>query len=392
MVCTHAAGFPHTAPRCVFISSCHRTFDVHDGALHSFLLFALSGHMIDTLRWKRRVVKGKRSSKAVVRKFFTRTLLLCALCFVSAKITSERRVGGVTSSCTMVLNGFSREHVLTALALHYSAMEVVNKVRVVWGNTKQHPEFFLSHTKSVSRLGDKIEVIMTPTDDLNDRFLPIAPLRESRCVIIADDDIYVDERTVNAAHALWMKHQTQIVGLFPRAHTVTSQGTFYNSNPKYRYSIILTKFMVLDSAYLDAYSNQMPASVRDYVREKGNCEDIAMNYLVTSLSNKSPIYLRDATKIDFGGKTGIYNRPGHINARDECMRQIPELLDSQLLIYNDLAFTANAEERFMGDSFVHGTEFDLKELDFSHIQDSADSIQAVERLRHQLVTIRSKSF
>jgi hypothetical protein len=30
-------------------------------------------------------------------------------------------------------------------------------------------------------------------------------------------------------------------------------------------------------------------------------------------------------------------------------------------------------------------------LDFSHIQDSADSIQAVERLRHQLVTIRSKS-
>ncbi len=118
-----------------------------------------------------------------------------------------------------------------------------------------------------------------------------------------------------------------------------------------------------------------------------------MNYLVTSLSNKSPIYLRDYTKIDFGGKTGIYNRPGHINARDECMRQIPELLDSQLLIYNDLTFTANTEERFMGDSFVHGTEFDLKELDFSHIQDSAsaDSIQAVERLRHQLVKIRSKS-
>ena len=345
-----------------------------------------------TSHLKRGVVTGKRSSR-VSRKLFTRTLLLCALCFMSAKFAAERRRGQFTHSCSMVLNGFSteREQMLIALALHYSAMKVVNKVRVLWGNTEQRPELLLSHVKSTKNLGHKIEVIITPADDLNDRFLPFTPPHELRCIIIADDDIYIDEITVTAAHAIWMNHQTQIVGLFPRAHTLKSEKLVYDSNPKDRYSMILTKFMILDSVYLHAYSNDMPASVRDYVREKRNCEDIAMNYLVTYVTRKAPIYLRDYKKIDFGGKTSIYNRPGHIDARDECMQQIPELLGSQLLIYNYFAFTANAKERFIGDSFVHATEFDLTNLEFRQTEDNAVSVQAIKSLRQQLATIRSKS-
>lgn len=41
--------------------------------------------------------------------------------------------------------------------------------------------------------------------------------------------------------------------------------------------------------YLHAYTTEMPAEIRAVVEENMNCEDIAMNFLVSHIARKSPI-------------------------------------------------------------------------------------------------------
>lgn len=37
------------------------------------------------------------------------------------------------------------------------------------------------------------------------------------------------------------------------------------------------------------YTTQMPSEIKDWVDEHMNCEDIAMNFLVSNITNKPPI-------------------------------------------------------------------------------------------------------
>ena len=44
--------------------------------------------------------------------------------------------------------------------------------------------------------------------------------------------------------------------------------------------------------YLHMYTHTMPAAVRQYVDDNGNCEDIAMQFLVANTSTLPPVYVR----------------------------------------------------------------------------------------------------
>ena len=58
------------------------------------------------------------------------------------------------------------------------------------------------------------------------------------------------------------------------------------------YSIILTKAAFLHHDYFDIYTNRMPESVLALVDRNRNCEDIAMQFLISNITQLPPIYVK----------------------------------------------------------------------------------------------------
>ena len=83
---------------------------------------------------------------------------------------------------------------------------------------------------------------------------------------------------------VWRGNQERIVGFFPRAHSfqLDSHSWIYTKQ-EHKYSIVLTKIMILATEYLYRYSCEIPAGVHEYVDRGMNCEDIAMNFLVSNV-------------------------------------------------------------------------------------------------------------
>lgn len=109
---------------------------------------------------------------------------------------------------------------------------------------------------------------------------------------------------------MWREHRDRIVGFPGRFHAWdlnNKNGWLYNSNYSCELSMVLTgkfslyyqiakplKFKFLGAAflhrhYLHLYWKWLPQAIRDKVDEYMNCEDIAMNFLVSHITQKPPV-------------------------------------------------------------------------------------------------------
>lgn len=256
------------------------------------------------------------------------------------------------ATCDVVINGYNRETLLGALALHYSSMSLVKRVYVNWGNTKRKP-MFLTDLLRTFQLEYKVRVIRRDDDDLNDRFKPVPEL-DDHCVIIADDDIFVPEEDIITLHSVWSRYGNSIAGFFPRSHEFVGveRELTYTGNPKEHFSMILTKFLMVKNSALSYYTYDIPQAVRTYVSNKNNCEDIALNFAVSDGDANLPVYVRSDRKFDFGSANGLYSRPGHLEDRSQCLKDIPRLLGKPLPRYSHIESTLSGEKRFAPDHFI----------------------------------------
>ncbi|KAG1364530.1 glycosyltransferase family protein 64 C3 [Cocos nucifera] len=179
---------------------------------------------------------------------------------------------------TVLISGYSERRLplLHSLAAGYASLPSVAAVLILWGNPST-PSHVLSHLSSSS----KVTVVRDPSPSLNGRFLPRAAIR-TRAVAICDDDMEVDPRSLAWAFAVWRSHEHSLVGFFARSHDLdlARRTWIYTIHPD-RYSIVLTKFMILKTDYLHRYSCWTRlAEARRLVDNQRNCEDILMNFVV----------------------------------------------------------------------------------------------------------------
>ena len=98
---------------------------------------------------------------------------------------------------------------------------------------------------------------------------------------------------------VWQRNPDQLAGWFPRLTTTAGSGSaVYLSKLQTlllhaEYDTILTKGAIMHGKYLRAYSEVMPAAVRDMVAERRNCEDLAMQHLVSSMTGEAPHFVWD---------------------------------------------------------------------------------------------------
>ena len=170
---------------------------------------------------------------------------------------------------------------------------------------------------------------MHTVDSLNNRFLPISG-PHTEAIFSVDDDMRVSCEDLSLAYEAWAGSKMTIVGFMPRLHLRSSENhalldyrCWWRVWWHGRYSIILTKAAIFNHLFLQLYSEQMPASIRTLVDEERNCEDIAMQFLISNTTGIPPIYVKGSLQ-DLGALNGISTSQNvlsakHMGSRSDCL-------------------------------------------------------------------------
>ena len=104
---------------------------------------------------------------------------------------------------------------------------------------------------------------------------------------------------------------------------------------------MLTKFMFIRSEYLLWYTCILPECVHAYIDDNMNCEDIAMQILVSGMTNQPPVAVQVLKPIeDYGTVRGISTHSGHLNNRASCMDFFHKSFGyKDVLLYNNAVAT-----------------------------------------------------
>lgn len=252
---------------------------------------------------------------------------------------------------TVLINGYSesRLSLLSSIASSYSVSPSVAAVLVLWGNPSTPSQILasLSRNLSLSSNSAPISLLRQHSDSLNARFLP-HPQITTRSVLISDDDVSIDPKSVDFALRIWSSNPDCLIGFFARSHDydLNNRTWIYTVHPD-KYSIILTKAMILKTEYLYKYSCENKSKMmkaRALVDEMKNCEDILMNFLVAEEAKVGPILVGAKTARDWGDarnevgeerEAGLsHRRRDHRKRRGECIREFHRILEKMPLKYS----------------------------------------------------------
>jgi len=239
-----------------------------------------------------------------------------------------------TTGFTVILNTYERRAQLKRAVKHYSKCRGVEGIRVTWSEQTAPPvegvdtEYFVQYKVGFVRYrayeGTTIQNRFEPYDDIG-----------TRAVFNVDDDVWMPCDALYRGFSDWKKSPDALVGYFPRDYApatsppdgctwkyVANELKLWRTR---RYSIILTKAAFMDQKYLKLYKEKLPEGVREYIDKQRNCEDIAMQFLVSSVSREPVKFTRASffyylrAKIGGAGLSGISKSSDHKIKRGDCI-------------------------------------------------------------------------
>ncbi|XP_036341823.1 exostosin-3-like [Rhagoletis pomonella] len=187
---------------------------------------------------------------------------------------------------TIVILTYEREQVLMDSLGRLYGLPYLHKVVVVW-NSPKPPLDDLRWPD----IGVPVAVVRAPRNSLNNRFLPFDVI-ETEAVLSVDDDAHLRHDEILFGFRVWREHRDRVVGFPGRflAWDLNSNRNWnYNSNYSCELSMVLTGAAFIHKYYMYLYTYHLPQAIRDKVDEYMNCEDIAMNFLVSHITRKPPV-------------------------------------------------------------------------------------------------------
>jgi Glycosyl transferase family 64 domain len=228
----------------------------------------------------------------------------------------------------------------------------VHSVHIIWSEKASPPANI--RAKYTNQEHPSVHFVEHQTDSLNNRFRPLEG-PHTDAVFAVDDDIRITCEDLTLAYEVWLGNPRTIVGFMPRIHLksavqIPGKPVQYEYRCWWRvflhgaYSIILTKAAFLHHDYFGMYTNEMPAKIRELVDKERNCEDIAMQFLVSEKSQLPPVYVKGYIK-DLGVLNGISTsknvvKASHMNKRSQCLNDLIDiyqhnpLIRSHMIVYS----------------------------------------------------------
>ncbi|XP_045106982.1 exostosin-3-like [Portunus trituberculatus] len=217
---------------------------------------------------------------------------------------------------TIVMLTYEREQVLLNSLARLYGLPYLNKVIVVWNSPKPPPEDLRWPDIKVP-----IHVVRAERNSLNNRFLPYSEI-ETEAVLSVDDDAHLRHDEIVFGFRVWREERDRIVGFPGRYHAwdLNYGGWLYNSNYSCELSMVLTGAAFFHKYYASMYSHMMPQAIRDKVDEYVNCEDIAMNFLVSHITRKPPVKVTSRWTFRCPGcPVSLSEDDSHFTERHKCI-------------------------------------------------------------------------
>ncbi|KAH9324370.1 hypothetical protein KI387_004548, partial [Taxus chinensis] len=243
---------------------------------------------------------------------------------------------------TVLINTWKRNDLLKQSVSHYAGCSSVDAINVVWSETEPPSEILQADLRrtvySKSQISKKpdFRFNLNEVNNLNNRFRPIQDLRTD-AIFSVDDDVIFPCSTLDFAFTVWQSAPDSMVGFVPRMHWVKKNdakrftyGGWWSVWWMGTYSMVLSKAAFLHKKYLDMYTHQMSATIREYIIRERNCEDIAMSFLVANATSAPPIWVKG--KIFEIGSTGISSIKGHNERRTRCLNDFVSLYGHMPLV------------------------------------------------------------
>ncbi|KAM1020177.1 hypothetical protein ACFX13_042201 [Malus domestica] len=295
--------------------------------------------------WNRRTVQRLRQLLiSTVGSVKVKLLLCCCIGFTLIVLASRasdfmgwtshtavlERSSDSRKGYSIVMNTWKRYDLLKQSISHYSRCPRLDSIHIVWSEPSPPSDSltkFLDHIVHLNtRDGRQVELKydINKEDSLNNRFKEIKVLRTD-AVFSIDDDVIFPCSSVEFAFDVWQSASDTMVGFVPRMHWVDPKGDknhyiyggWWSVWWTGTYSMVLSKAAFFHKKYLSLYTNEMPASIKEFITKNRNCEDIAMSFLVANVTNAPPIWVKG--KIFEIGSTGISTLGGHTEKRTNCV-------------------------------------------------------------------------
>jgi glucuronyl/N-acetylglucosaminyl transferase EXT2 len=223
---------------------------------------------------------------------------------------------------TLRINSWKREEQLQISIDHFSACPGVALIQVVWCIAQGDPPAWLTGMKGVA-------VEQHAVNSLNERFRVLSE-PPTRGILSIDDDVMRPCLALDDAFFIWTRHPDRLVGFDARTHVEQDKtdktwkyGYLSTTTSANQYSMTLMRFCFVHVDYLKSYTTTMPAVIRQQVANNMNCEDVAMSFWVTHLTNNQPPLLASLwaikSQVKLYSESTISGSHNHKMLRDECV-------------------------------------------------------------------------
>lgn len=245
---------------------------------------------------------------------------------------------------TAVILTYDRVESLFTLIQKLAVVSSLQKILVVWNNQYKSPP----HPNHFPKIAKPLKIIQTKANKLSNRFYPYEDIETEAILTIDDDIVMLTADELDFGYEVWREFPDRIVGFPSRTHIWDNitQKWRYDSEWTSNLSMVLTgaafhhkvAILLLTSTtfcntfcfqyWSYMYTNAMPGGIKEWVDERMNCEDIAMNFLVANITKKPPIKVTPRKKFKCPECTNnemLSADLNHMMERTSCINRFAEI-------------------------------------------------------------------
>jgi len=248
---------------------------------------------------------------------------------------------------TIRVNTWRRNEQLIVSLNHHSQCEGVAQIQVIWCDDENEPP-----AEALNHSSGKVVVERHMINSLNERFNILTEDTPTLGILSMDDDVLRPCDAIDAGFFRWVASPDRLVGYDARLHIPhlddenddkikaatpvheklrSFEYGYKSATEKYNlYSLTLPRYCFVHRDYLDLYMSYLPEPILERVEEKFECEDIALSFFVSALTDGAPPLLADfwASKalIKLYSPAAISKTSSHKDVRDQCIEDFLAML------------------------------------------------------------------
>ncbi|XP_070534965.1 exostosin-2-like [Ptychodera flava] len=227
---------------------------------------------------------------------------------------------------TAVILTYDRVESLFKVIMEISKTPSLSKVLVVWNNQLKTPP----PAPEWPKINKPLKVVQTKENKLSNRFYPYDEIETEAVLAIDDDIVMLTPDELQFGFEVWREFPDRLVGYPGRLHLWDeAEGKWrYESEWTSDISMVLTGASFYHKYFSHLYTNEMPGNIKSWVDEHMNCEDIAMNFIISNYTGKAPIKVTPRKKFKCPECTGdqvISADQSHMVERSDCITRFAEI-------------------------------------------------------------------